>query len=285
MLCKYNTIVERKFKIHQLRQVTTSKIILLLIFTVLFFVIIAGCKPKLQSKETENTDLIVYCENGILGPVMEFVQAFEDSTHLNVSIQNDCARNLINLIHYRREADIFIPDSREAINNILLASPELILDSVYLGNQTLVFIIPRGNPSRLTGSLNSLTNPKNGIILANPESSTLGYTSGILLKKHKLYDQVMNSVLFLTTDSRSLIRDIASEQASIAIVWESDYLTNSIRKQVDTLAIQASFKSFQTLAVTLNSGNNKKNALQFLESLKQEESRKIFEKYGITKSL
>lgn len=264
---------------------TTSKTILFFIFIVLFFFIVAGCKPIHQSKGEENPDLIIYCENGILGPVMEIVQAFEDSTSLHVSIQNDCAGNLNSLIHYRREADIFIPDSREAINNILLTSPELITDSVYLGTQTLVFIVRRGNPSRLTGSMESLTNPENGVILANPESSSLGASSGTLLKKHLLYDKVMNSVLFLTPDSRSLVRNIAAEQASIAIAWESDYLTNSIRKHLDTLSIQSSFKNFPALAVMLNTGNNKKNARNFLEELKQESSQKIFEKYGIRKSL
>lgn len=264
---------------------TTSKTKLFSIFFILFIAMLAACKPSHQPKEEENPDLIIYCENGILGPVMEIVQTFEDSTNLNVSIQNDCARNLNSLIHYRREADIFIPDSRDAIDNILLTSPGLITDSVYLGTQTLVFIVRRGNPSRLTGSMESLTNPENGVILANPESSSLGASSGTLLKNHLLYDQVMNSVLFFTPDSRSLVRDIATEQASIAIAWESDYLTNSIRKHLDTLTIQSSFKNFPALAVMLNTGNNKKNALHFLEELKQESSQKIFEKYGIRKSL
>ncbi|WP_148660843.1 substrate-binding domain-containing protein [Marinilabilia salmonicolor] len=253
----------------------------IMLFSFLIFFFSGACNTAKETDKEEDPDMIIYCENGILAPVLEIVQEYEDSTGLNISIQNDCARNLINLIHYRREADIFIPDSREALNKILAASPEMISDSVYLGNQTLVFIIPRKNPLKLSGALESLTTPENGIILANPESSTLGFSSGILLRKHLLYDQVMNSVLFLTVDSRSLVRNIASNHASLAIAWESDYLTNSIRTQVDTLSIQSPHKSFPAVAVLLNTGSHKKNALQFLSILNQENARKIFEKYGI----
>lgn len=252
-----------------------------MLFSLLIFFFTGACNTAKEPDQKEDPDIIIYCENGILAPVLEIVKEYEDSTGVSINIQNDCARNLINLIHYRREADIFIPDSREALDKILATSPEVISDSVYVGNQTLVFIIPRKNPLKLSGELESLTTPENGIILANPESSTLGFSSGILLRKHQLYDQVMNSVLFLTVDSRSLVRNIASNHASLAIAWESDYLTNSIRTQVDTLSIQSPHKSFPAVAALLNTGSNKENARQFLSILNQENARKIFEKYGI----
>jgi molybdenum ABC transporter molybdate-binding protein len=262
--------------------VETSRVIF---FTFAFFgfIFFPGCKNDHTSGEENEPDLIVYCENGILGPVKEFTDYFEDSTGLNVSIQNDCARNLTSLIHYRREADIFIPDVKEAIDKLALTVPDIITDSVYLGNQTLVFIVSRSNPSGLTGTIESLTNPDNGIVLANPESSTLGHITSLLLKEHQIYDTVMNSVLFLTTDSRGLVRDIASNQASLAIAWKSDYLTNSVRKQVDTLTFQPAHKEYPTMAFQLSSAYNKKNAEKYLNMLRQNEAQKIFEKYGILK--
>ncbi|PRZ01668.1 substrate-binding domain-containing protein [Marinilabilia salmonicolor] len=251
------------------------------LFSLLVLLFTGACNTGKTSDKEDDPDIIIYCENGILAPILEIVQEYEDSTGLHISIQNDCARNLVNLIHYRREADIFIPDSREAIDKILLTSPEIIADSVSVGNQTLVFIVPKKNPLKLTGELKSLTTPANGIILANPESSTLGFSSGTLLQKHQIYDQVMNSVLFLTADSRSLVRNIANNHASLAIAWESDYLTNSIRTQVDTLSIASPHKTFPAVAVLLNTGKQKEKAVEFLSSLNKKNARKIFEKYGI----
>lgn len=263
-------------------QVRTSGVIF---FTLAVFGIIfsSGCKNNNTSGEKNEPDLIVYCENGILGPVKEFTDYFEEETGLNVSIQNDCARNLTSLIHYRREADIFIPDARQAIDKLSLISPDIFSDSVFLGNQTLVFIIPLNNPSELPGTAASLTNPNNGIILANPASSTLGYITGLYLKEHQIYDSVMNSVLFLTTDSRGLVRDIAANQASLAIAWKSDYLTNSIRKHVDTLTISSDHKEYPAVAVQLTSGKNQDNAKRYFSWLRKPYAQKIFEKYSIRK--
>ncbi len=257
--------------------------VILFTLTIFGFIFTMGCKNNSPSGEENEPDLIVYCENGILGPVKEFTNYFEDSTGLKVSIQNDCARNLTSLIHYRREADIFIPDTRQSIDKLSMISPDLITDSVYLGHQTLVFIIARNNPAGLTGTIESLTNTANGIILANPESSTLGHITGLYLKEYQIYDRVMNSVLFLTTDSRALIRDIAANHASLAIAWESDYLTNSIRKQVDTLSISSNHKEYPAMAAQLTTGSNKQNAIKYLNWLRRPHSQKIFEKYGIRK--
>ncbi len=241
-----------------------------------------GCQNNSAEKERK-PDLIVYCENGILAPVKEFTEYFEDSTGLKVSIQNDCARNLTSLIHYRRETDIFIPDTRQAIDNLTLIPPDIICDSVYLGNQMLVFIVEKNNPSKLTGTIESLTNYENGIILANPESSTLGHITGVYLRQHQIYDTVMNSVLFLTTDSRGLIRNIATSHASLAIAWKSDYLTNNIRKQVDTLSIHSGYTEYPAVAAQLTFGKNQANAKKYLKWLKQPQAVEIFEKYGIQK--
>ncbi len=270
------------FQTNQTFLVRTSGVIFFTL-TVFGFIFTTGCKNNNPSGEENEPDLIIYCENGILGPVKELTDYFGDSTGLNVSIQNDCARNLTSLIHYRREADIFIPDTRQAIDNLALITPEIIADSVYLGHQTLLFLIERNNPSGLTGTIESLTNPDNGIILANPESSTLGHITALYLKKYHIYDKVMNSVLSLTADSRGLVRDIAANHASLAIAWKSDYLTNSNRKQVDTLSIQSDHKEFPAIAVQLKSGNNKENAIKYLNWLRLPHSQKIFEKYGIRK--
>ena len=249
---------------------------------VLAFTLFQSCRNNHASGHETGPDLVIYCENGILGPLKEIATNFEDSTGLQLSIQNDCARNLTSLIHYRNEADIFIPDAKQGLEKLFLSSPDIIKDSVSLGEQKLLFIVAKSNPAKLSGSINTLTDPANGIILANPESSTLGHISGSFLKKHQIYDQVMNSVLFLTADSRSLVRNIASNHASLAIAWESDYLTNSIRKKADTLSIQSSFLNYPAMAVSLTSGKNQKNAAHFLKELQTTKSKKIFEKYGIT---
>ncbi|MBZ4675673.1 MAG: hypothetical protein JG782_292 [Anaerophaga sp.] len=266
-------------------QNTTTVKTLITKYFVIFIVafgIFSGCKNTRNRNEEEGPGLIVYCENGILAPVREFSSAFEKNTGIKVSIQNDCARNLSNLIYYRHEADVFIPDCRLTIDNMQMANPELFEDSVSFGYQTLVFIVPGGNPDRFTGNFQMLKTTNPAIILANPETSTLGMAIEILLQTHLVYNEVMSSVLSLTTDSRGLIRSIASGQSQIAIDWESDYIaTRSEAFKIDTVHISSKAIHFQTLAVVLSNAPNKQNAMKFIYSIDSRSAKKIFRKYGI----
>jgi molybdenum ABC transporter molybdate-binding protein len=250
-------------------------------FTLMVLVHFSGCIYNTSKDETREADIIVYCENGILEPVKEIISLYEKSTGLKVDIHNDCARNLTSLIHYRREADIFIPDSRLSIDLIKTANPELIADSAFLGIQTLVFMVAKGNPKRFDGQLNALLNKQFGVILANPETSTLGNASELLLQHHALYNEVKNSVLFLTIDSRGLIRNISSGQASLAISWRSDYFSNHNALSIDTISIASPHKHYTAMAVLLKNAHNKSNAKKQLQFLESGKSKQIFEKYGI----
>ncbi|PWE00419.1 substrate-binding domain-containing protein [Marinilabilia rubra] len=254
-----------------------------LFFTVtgLLFLWLEACNGPTTSGEPETPDLVIYCENGMLGPIKEITNIFEKQSGLNIDIQNDCARNLTSLIHYRKEADVFIPDSRQAIDNILLANPKMIADSAFLGFQTLVFMVPKNNPSLFDGQLATLPSPDQAIILANPESSTLGLVTGRLLQSHGLYYQVMNSVVLLTTDSRGLIRNLVAGQGSVAIGWRSDYLSNHARMKIDTLSIPSNDKYFEAMAVILRDAPHSQNAKLFLNILKSRTSKKLLKKYGI----
>jgi molybdenum ABC transporter molybdate-binding protein len=255
------------------------------IITVLGFILLFGCINKSSDNAEPVPDLVVYCENGILNPVREFTEYFEEKTGLSVAIYNDNARNLINQIHYRRDADIFIPDSRYALDNIRLASPDIVTDSVSLGYQTLVFIVLKGNPKNFDGTLASLTNPEYGVILANPESSTLGMVTGVMLSHYELFDPVMNSVLFLTSDSRGLIRNIDNNQASIAINWNSCIVNRDGNFTIEVIPIQAKYTHHQAIAVILNNAPHKENAAQYLKMLNSGAAKIIMQKYGIDKEV
>jgi molybdenum ABC transporter molybdate-binding protein len=260
--------------------VNTFRIIFYTI-TGILSVLYGGCKNSPKQQKDQSPNLIVYCENGILGPIKEISTSFEEKTGLKVGIQNDCARNLTNLIHYRREADIFIPDARTTIDNIMMTSPDIVLDSAFLGFQSLVYLVAKGNPSQFNGDFQSLLDPSLGVILANPETSTLGLLTGQMLKKQSVYTQIMNSVLFLTTDSRGLIRGISSGQASVAISWKSDYLFNSKHMGIDTISVASPYKYHPAMAIILKGAPNKRNAKEFLKVLKSKSGKKILKKYGI----
>ncbi|MGM0375971.1 MAG: substrate-binding domain-containing protein [Bacteroidota bacterium] len=258
------------------------------IFFAAIFLIIAvfsGCNGS-SDEQNASSKLVVYCENGILDPVNEITDHYEKTTGTDVKIRNDCARNLVSFMHYRDEADIFIPDASEAINNLLLVDSLVFDNIVFLGNQSLIFFVPMGNPEQFEGHLKNLFSPENGMVLANPESSTLGLLSGMLLKKNLLYEDAMNSVLFLTTDSRNLKQSIIKKQASLAIGWKSDYAGAGPLLPIDTVHIKGEAPEMihhRASAAMLQNAPHKDEALKYLELLTSDFATRIFEKYEILK--
>lgn len=243
-----------------------------------------GCKNN-GEEQTKPPGLVIYCENGILEPVREITEHYEKATGTAVTIRNDCARNLVSFLHYRNEADIFIPDATEALNNILLVDSLIFDNMAFLGHQTLIFFVQNGNPENFDGHIKNLFEPKNGMVLANPESSTLGLLSGMMLKENLMYEEAMNSVLVLTTDSRNLVQTIVKKKASLGIGWKSDY-AGTLTSPVDTVHIKGATSGaiyHKVSAALLYNAPHKEGARGYMELLTSPLATSIFEKYGIMK--
>jgi len=253
---------------------------------IIFFTAAPSACNNNGDEQKKPSRLVVYCENGILNPVLEITDHFKKNTGINVKIRNDCARNLVSSLHYHDDADIFIPDATETINNLLMVDSLFFEDKLFLGNQSLIFFIPEGNPEQFDGHLKKLFQLENGMIMANPESSTLGLLTGILLEKNLMYKEAMGSVLFLTTDSRNLMQNIEKKKASVGIGWRSDYTGARTPPKIDTVNIKGVLPSMihhPASAAVLSSAPNKDAATRYLEFLTSDLAARIFKKYEIIK--
>ena len=254
------------------------------IFLLILLIGLKSCQVNNGKEDPRHHDLVIYCENGILGPVKELSDLYEKASGIDIKIRNDCARNLVSLLHYRDEVDIFIPDVHHAIDSLLAVDSLIFSRSVSLGEQALVFFVPQGNPDAFNGHLENLFNPDKGLILANPESSTLGLVTEIMLRENHLYEQSIKSALMLTIDSRNLTRNIAEGRGSLAIGWQSDYA--AAKAEVDTVHIRgvsSHLLQYEARAAILGKAPHKKTAEHYLKWLTSGPSIRIFEKYHIKK--
>ncbi len=256
-----------------------------LFLLLLFF--LQGCifKPaRTEDKMAVPAQLVIYCENGVLAPVLEITEKFRHDNDIDIHIQNDCSQSLINLLQFSRDADIFIPDSRQAIDRLRYMQPGIFSDSVFLGYNPLVFIVPKGNPMKFDGKFKSLTDRRFSVILSNPQTSSLGYETQQILMNQSVFDALMRgNVVALSVDSRGLLKSVATGQASVTIDWLSSYKQNSNYLLVDTLLLPSSAALPEIYANSLSSSSNPLMAQAFLETLKSENSSEIFLKYGIRK--
>jgi molybdate transport system substrate-binding protein len=254
----------------------------------LFIILISqGCKqgaststaPEVETKP----ELLIYCENGMVSSILEISTQFEAQYNCKVRIQNDCSKNLIGLINYSQKGDLFIPDSYQAIAKLSKANPNVIADSLYIGVNPLVFIVKKGNPETFDASLLSLSKRSHAVLLANPETSSLGFETKKLLQETRLYDPVMTNALALSVDSRGIIRSVINGEASVAIDWLSSYHFNSNKNSVDTLSIQDAYDVPRVFAAVLRSSEYPGLAQSFLATLSSGYGAQILAKHGIHK--
>ncbi|MDR2928960.1 MAG: substrate-binding domain-containing protein [Cytophagaceae bacterium] len=251
----------------------------LLVLSIIFCV---ACGCKQNRNRAVIPELLVYCENNMVTPVAEISSKFEAMYKCKVRIHNDCARNIISAINYTHKGDIFIPASRQAISWLKSAEPSTVSDSLYIGDNRLVFIVKKGNPLLFAGDINALSNPEHAVVLVNPEASSLGLETMKLLQANGAYDSIIANTIALTVDSRNLIRNIANNEASITIDWLSNY-EQSKKSEIDTVNIATEYEYPEVYAFLLGTTSYSGLAWSFMAELSTQQSSDIFAKYGIRK--
>jgi len=256
----------------------------LLIFSVIFFACKNEFKSKSANKKQKKQELLIYCENAIAPPIYEIKKQFERDFNCKVTIQNDCVQNLIGLINYSNKGDIFIPSSIHAFNVLRKKTAEHLIDSVFLGYNSLVFMVHKGNPKKFNGDFSRLASDDYAVIIANPETSSLGYETRIILEKWKIYDDVLNHVIALTADSKGLIKSIKDKKADVVINFASTIYINGSRDFIDQIPFKKDhFYEIRVYAGILSTCSNTKLARTFMDYINNSYGTTVLNKYGFSK--
>ena len=250
--------------------------------------IFSGCgnipKDKVINTIQQNKPLIIYCENAIAPPIYELKKQFEKEYHCKVIIQNDCAQNLIGLINYSNKGDLFIPSSRHSFGVLREKTEEEILDSVFLGYNSIVFMVKKGNPKKFNGKLSLLTSKDLSLIIANPETSSLGYETRNFLKEGKIYDKVIKNIVSLSTDSKGLIKSLINNQSDLIINFASTIHINGNINDVDIIPLEPKYqKTLEVYAGILSTTENRELAESFMAFVNTSGSKSVLNKYGFSK--
>lgn len=205
-----------------------AKYILTLVCLALF---VSGCRQKQKQRIKKISEppkeLIIYCENTMLNMVVDLKSTFEQQFKCSVTIQNDCSKNLMGIINYSTKGDIYIPSSSHSFEIFEQNTGCRLTDSLFLGYNHLVYMVKKGNPKGFNGNASLLKKKgKYAIIMANPETSSLGYETKAFLEKQQAYNSVSKSVVSLTSDSKGLVKGLKGDQADIALNWKSNIKVN-----------------------------------------------------------
>ena len=249
--------------------------------------LLTACANNKRANEEPITlykpELIIYCENGVISPIYEISKYFEIRYSCKVTIQNGNVRNLTSMIDLTNDGDIFIPDTNYGFDLLSKKNKNIINDSLYIGTNKLVYMFPKGNLERFDGKLESLSQKKHAVIIANPETSSLGHKTREVLLSKDLYNQVINNIMTLSIDSRGLIQSIVNEEATLTVDWLSSYYDNNNSEKIDTMHFMPSVPDLDIYASTLSTSKNPGLAQTFLAVLSSPQAVEILKNHGIEK--
>ncbi len=260
-----------------------------LVTYVFFFLLMTGCKQSPDDCSTYDTapskELVIYCENGMMSLISNVKERFEKEYNCTIHIQNDCSQNLMSLISYTGKGDIYVPASTSSFNQFYQNTGQDIVDSLFIGYNNLVFMVKKGNPKDFDGHLKSLLNHNSyALIIANPETSSIGQETKNLLNKNRLYNHILPNIVALTSDSKGLIKAIKANQADVVIDWESNLLYNGNINYVDIIKMKTNCDiSVPIYAVSLSCSTEPKLTNEFLKFTRQQLDESLLSKYGFSK--
>ncbi|MCW3785527.1 molybdate ABC transporter substrate-binding protein [Plebeiibacterium sediminum] len=262
------------------------KYLLLLVLVV----IVGSCTERnknnnvLAKDQNNKKEILIYCENVMVPALMELKEEFELKEECVIKLHNDCSQNLASLIQYSLKGDIYLPASKEGFKKLQGSSKSFIVDSAFIGFNPLVVMSLKGNPSQYSGNIKSLTERKYALIIANPETSSLGAETRKLLNREKIYEELLMNVVALTTDSRGLVKSLENNEAQLIINWQSDLYHNGNANEVDIFPIpEGKDLPSEIYAGILSTSNNADLARDFLNYATGENGISVFRKYGINR--
>lgn len=264
------------------------QILNLCIFSISLLLLVSSCSHQKEDstavKQTNEKELVIYCENAMVSPILEMKSDFEKKYNCKIRLQNDCAQNLMGHISQTKKGDLFIPASSSVFQEFSKATGVELTDSVFIGYNKLVFMVKKGNPSNFDGRFSDLLENRRSIIIANPATSSLGKITQKALQANEVYDDVFNNIISLTPDSKGLIKSLKNDQAEVVVNWESNFYTQDDNSDIEAISFCAEeTESVAVYAATLSCSTENDLAKEFLNYSNSKQAEVALRKYGFSK--
>jgi molybdate transport system substrate-binding protein len=229
------------------------------------------------STSQANVSLRLYCGAGLRPPVDEIAMAFQQKHGIKIECDYAGSEVLLSKLKHSKEGDLYMPGDAHYVDQA--AAEGMVVVRTAVASQEPVILVKKGNPKGLK-SLHDFARPGLNLALGDGKACAIGKSTLALLKKNGLDLQAVekNKVYNGMTVSE-LALQVKLGQADASVVW--DATAKLFADQTDTIQIPAAQNIISIVPVaTLSFSQHADSALKFLEFVRSEESRRIFERHG-----
>lgn len=243
---------------------------------------LGGCSDKKEETKASNLqkpELLFYVGITMVKPMAELAKRFEAKEGVSIKILQGGSEDLYQSAKISQSGDLYMPGSLDYRDKYL---PEGVLDqdAVFVGYNRASLMIKKGNPKNIKADLSVLLDSKYRTVLCNPESGSIGHETKIILDKANIYIEAMARVVYLTTDSRNLIKAIKDDDADVVLNWRATAF-GANKEVVEVLDLPASVAKKEVLVLTLlKSSKQVQKTREFMAFARSLEGRTVFHQFG-----
>jgi molybdate transport system substrate-binding protein len=233
-----------------------------------------------SNQSSPKKELLIYCGITMIQPMSQLASIVEQRENVKISILKGGSGDLLNAIRFNQVGDLYLPGSESYIEQAI--SEELVSRTVHVGYNKAAMMVSEGNPKSIPANLDALKNPDLYVVIGNPNSGSIGKETKKILTTAHIFDEVMNNVKELTTDSKRLISVLKKGEADLVINWYATSTWEGNAPYIDALSIDGRLaKKNRLILGLLTSSKYPDIANKFMDLAASAEGQEIFDQYGL----
>lgn len=238
-----------------------------------------SCNAQTTAQKDE---ILIYCGITMIRPVTELARIVEKEKDCRIIVTKGGSGNLLNSILVNKVGDIYMPGSESYYRIIDQEHSGLITYRKKVGDNYPVLMVRKGNPQQVDVNLDALTCSRYAVVIGSPDSGSIGKVTKKILEKKGIYPRVVSNTIFMTTDSKDLVKVLREQQADIVVNWFAASTWDDNSKFIDVYKIDKPYQSSNELIMgVLNTTKNFDIARYFVDFSASEEGARIFRKHGL----
>jgi molybdate transport system substrate-binding protein len=216
----------------------------------------------------------------MIKPMSVIADVLEKREAIKISIIKGGSGNLLRSIKFNRQGDLYLPGSEAYIKQAMAEG--LISESVHVGYNKAAMMVREGNPKGIQQDLDVLKSPNHYVVIGNPDSGSIGKETKKILTSAGIFEDVMQNVKELTTDSKRLIEVLKDGEADLVINWHATATWPENSALIDALPIDEQYANKKRLVLgLLNTAKHPEIARKFMDYATSDEGQRIFDSYGL----
>lgn len=244
---------------------------------------VSGCSNG-DKKSDVKKEMLIYCGITMISPMKEIATRFEKANDCKITLTQGGSEDLYKSLAYGKVGELYLPGSQAYRKKHI--GDGFLTDYVELGYNQAALIVQKGNPKNISADVTLLADGDFAAVIGNPESCSIGKQSKKILTKLGIFDAVVNNVILIAADSRTMNKTIIDSSADLILNWGATAFFDENKEYMDRVVLPESVAPKKKIQLSLLSfARDPELARKFMEYAVSVEGQEVFHRFGFLDSV